>query len=124
MDASLMVESGMRIFWGTVAAKKDSMESKPSFDSINSVSLSSGPTCLSAKVSSDSKRVAGVFAVASPRLVMTLEREMVRTTDCLRRVEAMRRAMAGQMVAERKRRVSTEKVRETILVHRARTFTE
>jgi hypothetical protein len=88
-----MVESAMRIFGGTVAARKDCMESKPSFESINSVSLSSGPTCLSVKVSSDSKRDAGDLAVASPRLARI---ETERGADCLRRVEAMRMAMGDQ----------------------------
>ena len=93
-----MVVAGIRIVGGTVAAKKASRESKPSLESMNEVSWSSGPTCLSAKVSRESKREEGAFAVARHRAVCrgTAERR------ASLRADAERRAAMGGM--ERKGR--------------------
>lgn len=73
---------------GTVAAKNASRELKPSFESMKDVSWSSGPTCLSAKVSRESKREEGCLAVARHRAVCLAAGE----TSARLRADAERRA--------------------------------
>lgn len=67
MEVLLIVVAGIRIVVGTVADKNASRESYPSSESMKEDSRSSGPTCLSVKVSRESKREEGALAVASHR---------------------------------------------------------
>ena len=69
IEESSTVVDAMRILEGTASPKNSSIDLYPSFESIADVSLSSGPTWRSVKVSRGAKSEEGCFRLASPRAI-------------------------------------------------------